>query len=105
MQSLNPQVSIVTPTYNRAHQILRAWQSLKNQSLESFQWIVVDDGSDDSTANVIRDIDDPRITYIYQQNMGVNAARNRGKKKLAPLLLCFWIAMKSCMMMILWLNW
>ena len=71
-------VSVITPTYNRAHLLPRAWNSIKNQKAD-FEWIVVDDGSTDNTNDVILLLDDIRITYLpLSQNCGVNVARNRG---------------------------
>ena len=75
---MTPAVSIVTPTYNRAHLLPRTWASIARQTETSFEWIVVDDGSTDDTRRVIRAFNDPRIHYIYQHNRGQNEARNRG---------------------------
>jgi len=75
-------VSIVTPTFNRAHLLRRTWASICQQSVQSFEWIVVDDGSTDDTCAVIQSFNDIRIKYIAQTNQGVNAARNRGEKEL-----------------------
>ena len=73
-----PTVSIVTPTYNRAHLLPRAWASIARQTETRLEWIVVDDGSTDNTRQVVLAFNDPRIHYIYQHNQGVNEARNRG---------------------------
>ena len=77
-----PTVSIITPTYNRAHLLPRVWQSLSKQTEQAFQWIVVDDGSTDDTRKVVHGFDDARITYVWQENQGVNGARNRGEKEI-----------------------
>ena len=78
---MNPAVSIITPTYNRAHLLPRVWHSLLCQSMRNFQWIVVDDGSTDNTTNIVEEFADLRITYIWQHNSGVNVARNHGHQK------------------------
>lgn len=78
---MNPVVSIITPSYNRADLLPRTWDSIKRQTEQNFQWIVVDDGSTDHTATVIRDFDDIRIHYIWQENTGVCGARNRGEQE------------------------
>lgn len=78
---MTPSVSIVTPTYNRARLLPRAWASLIGQSEQGFEWIVVDDGSTDNTRDVVEGFNDPRIRYVWQENQGVNGARNRGDRE------------------------
>ena len=76
-----PKVSVVMPTYNRAHLIGRAIQSVLNQTYQDFEIIVVDDGSMDNTEKVIREFQkkDKRILYIqHEKNKGEAAARNTG---------------------------
>jgi len=75
-------VSIVTPTFNRAHLLRRTWASICEQSVQAFEWVVVDDGSTDDTSTVIGSLNDSRIRYIFQPNRGVNAARNRAENDL-----------------------
>lgn len=77
---LQASVSIITPTFNRSHLLNRTWNSISKQSLQNFEWIVVDDGSTDGTCKVIQSFNDPRIKYIYQPNKGVNSARNHGER-------------------------
>jgi len=79
----NPTVSVVIPTYNRAHLIGRAIQSILNQSYQDFEIIVVDDGSTDDTEGVIKEFQkrDERVRYIrHEKNKGGSAARNSGIK-------------------------
>jgi glycosyltransferase involved in cell wall biosynthesis len=75
----NPQIAVVTTTFNRAHVLPRAWDSLKNESV-SFEWIVVDDKSTDDTAAVIAALGDPRIRYFKRDvnSGGPAAGRNQG---------------------------
>lgn len=71
-------VSVVIPAYNRAKVIRRAIESCLNQTYKDIEVIVVDDGSSDGTKEVIATIDDNRLRYVYQDNAGACAARNRG---------------------------
>ncbi len=71
-------VSVVIPTYNRAILLKRAILSVVKQTWKEWELIVVDDGSTDNTKEVVSRIRDPRIRYIYQDNRGVSAARNKG---------------------------
>lgn len=84
-----PSVSIVTPTYNRAHLLRRVWDSLSRQTVPDFQWIVVDDGSSDGTAELLAALADPRIRCVRQANQGVNAARARGEREAAAPYVIF----------------
>jgi len=85
----NPKVSVIIPTYNRAHLIGRAIQSVLNQTYQAFEIIVVDDGSMDNTEEVVKRLNDSRIKYIkHKFNRGGNAARNTGIKKLKRRIYC-----------------
>lgn len=73
--------SVVIPAYNYGHCIERAVQSVLSQSYPDFEVLVIDDGSTDRTAEVMRRLLSqcpPRLRYIRQENQGVSAARNRG---------------------------
>jgi glycosyltransferase involved in cell wall biosynthesis len=72
-------VTVVTPTYNRAHLLPRLFESLRAQTFTDFDWIVVDDGSTDGTAGLVRSWEAPfPIDYIHQENAGTKVAWNRG---------------------------
>ncbi len=73
-----PMVSVIVPTYNRAHCVTRAIDSALAQQRASVEIILVDDGSKDNTREVIasRYQNDPRVKYFAQENQGVTAARN-----------------------------
>lgn len=86
---MKPRVSVITPTFNRANLLPRVWKSLKRQNFTNFQWIIVDDGSTDNTQDVVTGFVDPRITYVYQQNGGVNSARNRGEQEVQAEFVVF----------------
>jgi len=72
-----PQVSVIIPTYNRAHVLGEAIESVLAQTYDDLELIVVDDGSQDGTRDVVASYSS-RLTYLYQENRGVSAARNRG---------------------------
>jgi len=74
-------VSVIIPTYNRADIITEAINTVLEQTYQNFEIIVIDDGSTDNTCEVIKNIDDSRIQYIYQENSGrPSLARNTGIK-------------------------
>lgn len=70
--------SIVIPTYNRAPELDRAIRSVLAQTFESYELIVVDDGSSDGTAAMIRDRFGDQVVLIEAPNRGAGAARNAG---------------------------
>jgi glycosyltransferase involved in cell wall biosynthesis len=70
-------ISVIIPTYNREAFIIRAVNSVLNQSIKVDEIIVVDDGSSDNTKEVLKS---SKIRYIKQENLGVSAARNTGIK-------------------------
>ncbi|WP_025647158.1 MULTISPECIES: glycosyltransferase family 2 protein [unclassified Psychrobacter] len=70
--------SVVIPLYNKEEYILRTVESVLSQSFVDFELIIVDDGSVDSSLEVIKNISDPRVRIIQQANQGVGPARNTG---------------------------
>lgn len=72
-------ISVVIPTYNRIALVERAIDSVLMQSIKPFDIIVVDDGSDDGTSEMIQK-KYRSINLVQQQNSGVSAARNNGIK-------------------------
>lgn len=82
------ELTIFTPTYNRAYILPQLFNSLLAQTNKNFEWLIVDDGSSDNTKNLIEDFKnkaDFKITYIYQENQGkhvaINTALNTTKAK------------------------
>ena len=90
-RSLSPAVSIITPYYNTGSIFHETAQSILQQSLQQWEWLIINDGSEDGRAlamlNDFRD-SDPRIRVIdHDHNQGLPAARNSGlRKATAPLL-------------------
>ncbi len=74
----SPLVSIIIPTYNMRQWIGEAIDSALAQTYPHIEIIVVDDGSTDGTGDFLRERYGDRIRYVYQENRGRGAARNRG---------------------------
>ena len=83
-----PFISILTPTYNRGKLLLPLYDSLKNLTFEDFEWLIVDDGSEDDTEQYalswiehnIENAEFP-IRYIKKSNGGKHTAINRGVRE------------------------
>src|SRR5260370_3140263 len=70
--------SVIIPSRNRASLVQRAIRSALNQERPALEVIVVDDGSEDETGSVVKELF-PTVRYLRQEsNLGVGAARNRG---------------------------
>ncbi|MBW4664647.1 MAG: glycosyltransferase family 2 protein [Chroococcus sp. CMT-3BRIN-NPC107] len=79
MKSLSPPlISVVIPTFNSEKTIRETIDSVLNQTWKNLELIVVNDGSQDSTLDVINSIKDPRLKVFTYPNGGVAASRNRG---------------------------
>lgn len=81
-------IGVVIPTYNAARVIAEALESALRQEVPPDQVIVVDDGSTDETAQVVRQFGD-RVEYVLQPNRGPSAARNRGWGRLQTAVVAF----------------
>jgi glycosyltransferase involved in cell wall biosynthesis len=83
-------VSIVVPAYNVASVISRAIESVLDQTFTDFEVVIVDDGSRDDTASVVKQFQsDSRIRYVYQSNKGLPGARNTGIQNSEAELIAF----------------
>lgn len=77
-----PMVTVVIPVYNRENTILRAINSVLQQTYKNIEVVVVDDGSTDATASIVKRCQDSRVHLICLPcNRGTNYARNRGIEK------------------------
>ena len=75
---MTPRSTVIIPCYNHGHYLSHTVNSVLAQTFSDWEAIIVDDGSNDDTRAVAAQFDDPRIHYIYQENRGLAAARNRG---------------------------
>ena len=84
-------ISIVMPTYNAAKFIHQTIQSVLNQSLSDFEYLILDDGSSDRSLAIAREyaLGDRRIQVFSHPNQGVSATRNRGIKLARGNLIAF----------------
>ncbi len=80
----NPKVSIILPTYNGSKFIRRSIESVLVQSFVNFELLVIDDGSTDSTAEIIQEAarNDSRVVYLKnEKNLGIQKTLNKGLKE------------------------
>ena len=84
-----PAVSVIIPTYNHAHYLGGALESVIAQTFANWEAIVVDDGSQDDPAAVVARYAEPRVRLIRQHNQGLSAARNTGIEHASGELLAF----------------
>lgn len=71
-------ISIITPVFNGERFIREAALSVQAQTYKNWEWIIINDGSTDGTADILEKLDDPRVRIVYQDNLGVSSARNVG---------------------------
>jgi len=76
-----PKLSIVMPAYNHEQFVGEAIEGVLNQTFSDFEFIIIDDGSQDTTADVIHGFSDKRIQYYYQENQDAYNAINNGMAK------------------------
>lgn len=75
-------ITVFTPTYNRKDCIHRCYESLQRQTSDNFEWLIIDDGSSDDTASLIRHWQKEEnrfpIRYYYKENGGLHTGYNKG---------------------------
>lgn len=72
-------ITIVTPSYNRAHLLPETINNILSQDFRDFEYLIIDDGSQDNTKEVVKPyLKDPRVQYFYHDNKGESATVNRG---------------------------
>jgi glycosyltransferase involved in cell wall biosynthesis len=84
-----PLVSVIIPTFNYSEFLPSAVDSALGQTVRDLEVLVIDDGSTDATRAVIARFSDHRLTYHYQDNRGLAAARNRGIRLASGKYLAF----------------
>ncbi len=73
-----PLISVIIPTFNNEKTISETIETVLSQTFSDFELIIINDGSSDSTLDVVNSINDPRIEVYSYPNSGVSASRNRG---------------------------
>lgn len=73
-----PTISVIIPAYNAEKTIKQTIESVLNQTFNDFELIVINDGSQDSTMEILGSISDPRLKVFSYPNSGVATSRNRG---------------------------
>ncbi|MBD2204051.1 glycosyltransferase [Calothrix sp. FACHB-1219] len=76
----NPSISVIIPAYNCQKTIQATIASVLNQTFTNFELIIINDGSQDSTLEIISKIEDYRLKIFSFENAGGNVSRNRGLK-------------------------
>jgi len=76
-----PKISVIMPTYDRAHMISRAIKSIQAQTISDWELVIISDGSKDNTRRVVARFKDPRIRFFHQKNRGLASARNNGLRR------------------------
>lgn len=89
MKLTSENISIIIPTYNRESLLPKAIDSLLAQTYRHFEIIIVDDGSTDNTRAALKKYHNAGIRYVYQENSGPAAARNRGIREAQYSFLAF----------------
>lgn len=73
-------ITVFTPTYNRAYCLYRCYESMQRQTCKDFDWLIIDDGSSDDTAQIVQTWMDSQpefsLRYLYKTNGGLHTAYN-----------------------------
>ena len=86
----SPEISIIMPTYNRAHLIGETIDSIRNQTFTNWELLIMDDGSDDNTEEIIKQMKDERIQFYKAERTGsVSKLKNLAIKKAHGELIAF----------------
>lgn len=98
-----PDISVIVPVYNTESYLKKCIESIINQTFRNIEIILVDDGSTDTSAEILADyaLRDNRIIVIHQENQGLSAARNAGMRNAKGEYIMFvdsddWIDANTC---------
>ncbi len=72
-----PRLTVAMPVYNAMPYLPQAVESILGQTLRDFHFLIIDDGSTDSSGEYLDSIDDSRVTVVHQENRGVGVTANR----------------------------
>ena len=79
MNSGVPTASVLMPVYNGRDLVLEAVRSVLEQTFDDFEFIIIDDGSDDGTSQLLESVRDPRVRILHNpQNLGLASSLKRG---------------------------
>jgi glycosyltransferase involved in cell wall biosynthesis len=75
-----PKVSVVTSVYNGEAYLKECVDSILSQTFKDFEYIILNNGSNDRTAEILNKFTDPRLKIVHQENLGIAASLNKGVK-------------------------
>src|SRR3712207_1463638 len=79
MNLTKPDVTVLMPVFNAEKYIRKSIESILNQTFKSFEFLIIDDGSRDNSAGIVRSYADSRIRFIQNdKNLGITATLNKG---------------------------
>ncbi|MGO2356819.1 MAG: glycosyltransferase family 2 protein [Mesonia sp.] len=84
-----PRFSVIVPLFNKENYIKETLESVLQQTYTDFEIIIVDDGSTDKSAAIVKEFQNDRIKYFYQENLGAASTRNEGINKTNSNLIAF----------------
>ena len=77
----NPKISVIMPVYNMEKFLAKAIDSILNQTINNFEFIIINDGSTDNSLNILKSYNDKRIKIINNsKNLGIAKSLNKGKE-------------------------
>lgn len=91
MTAIEEKISVIIPVYNCRNWIKRCLDSVLTQTYQNLEIVVIDDGSDDGSAEMIKQFvqKDSRIRYFFQENQGEASARNQGIRRASGSIVAF----------------